>query len=159
MVRLTINGTPIETDADPEMPLLWLLRDRLDLTGTKYGCGSGLCGACTVLIDGRAVRSCTVPAGTVTGAVVTIEAVADARHGFTPDQARLADRVRRAWIAEQVPQCGYCQPGMVLAALALLAVDPAPTEPAIAAAMTNLCRCGTYDRVRRAIRRAADDRG
>jgi isoquinoline 1-oxidoreductase alpha subunit len=146
-MELQINGKSVQVQADPAMPLLWVLRDLLNMTGTKYGCGVAACGACTVRVDGQAVRSCVVPAGTLVGKrIQTIEALgsADKPH---PVQA--------AWIAEQVPQCGYCQSGMLMAAAALLEKTPKPTDADIDAAMTNICRCGTYQRVRVAIKRAA----
>jgi isoquinoline 1-oxidoreductase alpha subunit len=146
MANLRINGRDVTVDADPDTPLLWVLRDHVDLTGTKFGCGAGLCGACTVHLDGAAIRSCITPLADVEGAeITTIEGLS--RDGSHP--------VQQAWLAEQVPQCGYCQPGMIMAAAALLADTPQPSEADIDAAMTNLCRCGTYDRVRRAIHRAA----
>lgn len=132
------------------MPLLWALRDLLKLTGTKYGCGIAQCGACTVHVDGKAVRSCVVPVATVAGkSVTTIEGLA-ADGELHPVQA--------AWIDEQVPQCGYCQPGMIMTAAALLAENPAPTDADIDRSITNICRCGTYPRIRRAIHRAAGKR-
>lgn len=146
-MQLIVNGTPREVDVEPDMPLLWLLRDELGLTGTKYGCGIAACGACTVHLDGLAVRSCQVRAAEVEGAeVVTIEGLgtAEAPH---PVQA--------AWIAEQVAQCGYCQSGQIMQAASLLAGNPQPTDDEIDAAMSgNLCRCATYPRIRAAIRRA-----
>jgi isoquinoline 1-oxidoreductase alpha subunit len=146
MANLRINGRDVTVDADPDTPLLWVLRDHVDLTGTKFGCGAGLCGACTVHLDGAAIRSCITPLADVEGAeITTIEGLS--RDGSHP--------VQQAWLAEQVPQCGYCQPGMIMAAAAPLADTPQPSEADIDAAMTNLCRCGTYDRVRRAIHRAA----
>jgi isoquinoline 1-oxidoreductase alpha subunit len=146
MANLRINGRDVTVDADPDTPLLWVLRDHVDMTGTKFGCGAGLCGACTVHLDGAAIRSCITPLADVEGAeITTIEGLS--RDGSHP--------VQQAWLAEQVPQCGYCQPGMIMAAAALLADTPQPSEADIDAAMTNLCRCGTYDRVRRAIHRAA----
>jgi isoquinoline 1-oxidoreductase subunit alpha len=147
MVNLRINGRDVTVDADPDTPLLWVIRDHVDLTGTKFGCGAGLCGACTVHLDGAAIRSCITPLADVEGAeITTIEGLS--RDGSHP--------VQQAWLAEQVPQCGYCQPGMIMAAAALLADTPRPSDGDIDAAMTNLCRCGTYDRVRRAIHRAAE---
>jgi isoquinoline 1-oxidoreductase subunit alpha len=146
MANLRINGRDVAVDADPDTPLLWVIRDHVNLTGTKFGCGAGLCGACTVHLDGAAIRACITPLADVEGGeITTIEGLsADGSH-----------RVQRAWLAEQVPQCGYCQPGMIMAAAALLADTPQPSDADIDAAMTNLCRCGTYDRVRKAIHRAA----
>jgi isoquinoline 1-oxidoreductase alpha subunit len=146
MANLRINGRDVAVAADPDTPLLWVIRDHVNLTGTKFGCGAGLCGACTVHLDGAAIRSCITPLADVEGAeITTIEGLsADSSHP-----------VQQAWLAEQVPQCGYCQPGMIMAAAALLADTPQPSDADIDAAMTNLCRCGTYDRVRRAIHRAA----
>jgi isoquinoline 1-oxidoreductase alpha subunit len=147
MTKFTVNGKEFQTDDPGDMPLLWALRDRLKMTGTKYGCGIGSCGACTVMIDGQAMRSCQLPIKNLEGkTVTTIEGLAPAESP-TPVQA--------AWIAEQVPQCGYCQSGMIMAATALLARKPNPTDAEIDEAMTNICRCGTYPRVRRAIHRAA----
>ena len=147
MTKLLVNGHEFETDDAPDMPLLWALRDRLKMTGTKFGCGVGLCGACTVIIDGEAKRSCQTPIGNVAGkSIMTIE-------GLAPAESPTA--VQAAWIAEQVPQCGYCQSGMIMAATALLAHKPNPSDADIDEAMTNICRCGTYPRVRRAIHRAA----
>jgi isoquinoline 1-oxidoreductase alpha subunit len=144
---LNINGKAVQTNADPNMPLLWLLRDELNLTGTKFGCGIAACGACTVHVDGAAVRTCVTPASTVVGKQIrTIESLG------TVDKPH---PLQAAWIAEQVPQCGYCQSGMLMAAAALLEKNPKPTDADIDAAMTNICRCGTYQRVRRAIHRAA----
>jgi isoquinoline 1-oxidoreductase alpha subunit len=146
-VELQINGKVISADAEPEMPLLWVLRDVLGMTGKKFGCGVAACGACTVRVDGQAVRSCVTPAGSVVGKrIQTIEALG------TPAQPH---PLQTAWIAEQVPQCGYCQSGMLMAAAALLDKTPKPTDAQIDEAMTNLCRCGTYQRVRLAIKRAA----
>ncbi len=150
-MELNVNGKATQADADPNMPLLWLLRDVLNLTGTKFGCGIAACGACTVHVDGQAVRSCITPASAVVGKPIrTIESLgtADKPH---PLQA--------AWIAEQVPQCGYCQSGMLMAAAALLEKNPKPSDADIDAAMTNICRCGTYQRVRNAIHRAAGTPG
>lgn len=146
-MELKVNGTRVQVEADPAMPLLWVLRDLLQLTGTKFGCGVAACGACTVRIDGQAVRSCVTPVGSVVGkGIQTIEGLGSAGRPH-PLQA--------AWIAEQVPQCGYCQSGMLMAAAALLERKPRPTDADIDEAMTNLCRCGTYQRVRAAIKRAA----
>lgn len=149
-MRLTINGRPRDVTAAPDTPLLWVLRDELAMTGTKFGCGMGACGACMVHLDGRAVKSCTVPvAGVGERKVTTIE-------GATGE---VAERVRRAWLAEDVAQCGYCQPGQVMSAVALLATNARPSDAEIDAAMRgNLCRCGTYQRIRRAIHRAAEVR-
>jgi isoquinoline 1-oxidoreductase alpha subunit len=146
MLELNVNGTPHSVDLEPDTPLLWVLRDQLDLTGTKFGCGVGACGACTVLMDGQPTRSCVVAVSAAAGkAVTTIE-------GLSTDRSH---PVQRAWLEESVPQCGYCQSGMILAAVALLRQKPQPTDADIDAAMTNLCRCGTYGRVRRAIHSAA----
>jgi isoquinoline 1-oxidoreductase subunit alpha len=146
MANLRINGRDVAVDADPDTPLLWVLRDHANLTGTKFGCGAGLCGACTVHLDGTAIRACITALSDAEGReITTIEGLsADGSHP-----------VQQAWLAEQVPQCGYCQPGMIMAAAALLADSPQPSDADIDAAMTNLCRCGTYDRVRKAIHRAA----
>ncbi len=146
MTKFTVNGQAVQYRMAPETPLLWALRDASNLTGTKYGCGSGVCGACTVHIDGRAVRSCMVAIGTLEGSfVTTIEALSRDR----------SHPVQQAWVAESVPQCGYCQSGMIMAAAALIDRSPAPSDADINAAMTNICRCGTYPRIREAIRRAA----
>ena len=146
-MQLNINGQSREAQADPSTPLLWVLRDELNLTGTKFGCGVAACGACTVHVNGQAVRSCVTPASTVAvQKITTIESLG------TADQLH---PLQAAWIAEQVPQCGYCQSGMLMAAAALLAKTPQPSDADIDAAMTNLCRCGTYSRVRAAIHRAA----
>ncbi len=151
MARLTleINNRQQIVDADPEMPLLWVLRDLLNLTGTKYGCGIGLCGACTVHIDGSAVRACQTPVSTVEGKqITTIE-------GLGKDRLH---PVQQAWIEEQVPQCGYCQPGQIMSAAALLSQTPRPTDAEVDEAMAgNLCRCATYFRIRSAIHRAAGE--
>ena len=150
MIRFTVNGRPRELNVEPEMPLLWVLRDELDLKGPKYGCGIGQCGACTVLVDGEPVRSCTLPVAQLAGRrVVTIEGLAQG--------ARL-HAVQQAWIDHQVPQCGYCQGGQILAAVALLRRHPKPADRQIDEAMTHLCRCGTYARVRSAIHAAAKSR-
>ena len=146
-MELTINGKPVQLDADPSMPLLWALRDVLNLTGTKFGCGIAACGACTVRVDGVATRSCVMPLSAVAGKQIqTIESLG------TPEKPHA---LQAAWIAEQVPQCGYCQSGMLMAAAALLDSKPKPTDADIDGAMTNICRCGTYQRVRKAIHRAA----
>ncbi|MGD0190884.1 MAG: (2Fe-2S)-binding protein [Rhizomicrobium sp.] len=147
MTKFKVNGSDFETADDGDMPLLWAIRDRLKLTGTKFGCGAGLCGACTVIIDGAATRSCITPIASVEGkSITTIE-------GLAPAETPTA--VQAAWIAEQVPQCGYCQSGMIMAATALLAQNHNPSDADIDAAMTNICRCGTYVRIRKAIHRAA----
>jgi isoquinoline 1-oxidoreductase alpha subunit len=147
VMELQINGQTVQVDADPAMPLLWVLRDLLNMTGTKFGCGVAACGACTVRVDGQAVRACVTPVATLAGRrIQTIEALG------TPARPHA---LQRAWIAEQVPQCGYCQSGMLMAAAALLEKTPKPTDADIDAAMTNICRCGTYQRVRLAIKRAA----
>jgi isoquinoline 1-oxidoreductase alpha subunit len=148
MIALSVNGTEHRIEADPAMPLLWALRDILGLTGTKYGCGAALCGACTVHLDGRAARACQVPVGDLAGvAVTTIEGLG------TPEAPH---PVQRAWIEAQVAQCGYCQSGQIMAAAALLAAVPEPTDDEIDAALDgNLCRCGTYPRIRAAVRAAA----
>lgn len=150
MLTLNVNGTTHSVDIEPEMPLLWVLREQLNLLGTKYSCGAALCGACTVHVDGEPVRSCVLPASRVVGkSVVTIEGLS--QHGLHPVQA--------AWIENEVPQCGYCQAGMIMSAVALLAKNPRPTDADIDGAMTNLCRCGTYARVRKAIHAAAAQAG
>jgi isoquinoline 1-oxidoreductase alpha subunit len=146
MIALNVNGKVHKLDVEPEMPLLWVLRDELKLAGTKYGCGVSACGACTVLVDGEATRACAVPVGTLAGKkVVTIEGLS--KPGI--------HKVQKAWIEHDVPQCGYCQTGMIVSAVALLQRKPDPTDADIDAAMTNLCRCGTYARVRAAIHGAA----
>lgn len=146
-MQLTINGRTVEADAEPAMPLLWVLRDVLGMTGTKYGCGVSACGACTVRVDDQPVRSCVTPVSAVAGRkILTIEGLG------TPAAPH---RLQAAWIAEQVPQCGYCQSGMLMAAAALLERKPRPSDADIDEAITNLCRCGTYQRVRAAIKRAA----
>ncbi|MEQ1548957.1 MAG: (2Fe-2S)-binding protein [Chakrabartia sp.] len=147
MSRLTVNNEPVAYQIDPDTPLLWALRDASNLTGTKYGCGTGDCGACTVDIDGRAVRSCQVAIKAVEGSfVTTIE-------GLSRDRSHA---VQQCWVAENVPQCGFCQSGMIMAAAILLKTNPNPSDADIDAAMTNICRCGTYPRIRKAIRRAAN---
>jgi isoquinoline 1-oxidoreductase subunit alpha len=146
-LTLLVNGRRHTVDVSGDTPLLWVLRDALGLTGTKYGCGIGACGACTVLLDGRPVRACAIPVSTIgANPITTIE-------GLSPDGAH---PVQRAWIAEHVPQCGYCQSGQIMSAVALLARNPVPTDSEIDAAMAgNICRCGTYRRIRAAIHRAA----
>lgn len=146
-MELNLNGKSVSLEVDPAMPLLWALRDVLNLTGTKFGCGVAACGACTVRIDGAAVRSCVTPVSAALGKrIQTIEALG------TPERPHA---LQAAWIAEQVPQCGYCQSGMIMAAAALLAEKPQPTDADIDEAMTNICRCGTYQQVRAAIHAAA----
>jgi isoquinoline 1-oxidoreductase alpha subunit len=148
MARITVNGRQHDVDVDPDTPLLWVLRDTLGLAGTKYGCGIAQCGACTVHVDGLAMRSCTLPVSAVEGqAITTIEGLAE--NG-------VLHRVQQAWIEHDVPQCGYCQSGMIMAVAALLKETPNPTDAEIDAAITNVCRCGTYQRVRAAIHAAAD---
>lgn len=148
--RVTVNGTTHEVDADPQKPMLWVLREELGLTGTKFGCGIGQCGACTVVVDGFPVRACVLPLSAVgEGRVETIEGLQDP----------LALAIKRAWVAEKVPQCGYCQPGQIAAAYALLTANPNPDDDAIHQAMTNICRCGTYPRIKAATKRAAAERG
>ena len=148
MIAFTLNGRPTTVDVDPGTPLLWVLRDQLQLTGTKYGCGIAQCGACTVHLDGRAIRSCVTPVSMVSGKrVTTIEGI-----GETP----VGRAIQRAWQEVDVPQCGYCQSGQIMAAAALLAEHPRPSEAQIVAAMDGiLCRCGTYNRIRKAILEAA----
>jgi isoquinoline 1-oxidoreductase alpha subunit len=148
MTSFVLNGKPVQVDADPETPLLWVIREELGLTGTKYGCGMALCGACTVHLDGEAIRSCVAPVRRVAGKrVTTIE-------GLSKD---LNHPLQRAWIEIDVPQCGYCQSGQIMSAAVLLAKKPKPTDEDIDDAMSgNICRCGTYPRIRRAIHRAAE---
>ena len=145
-IQFNVNGKPASADAPPHTPLLWVLREGLKLTGTKYGCGTGLCGACMVHIDGKRAFSCQTQVSEVAGkSITTIE-------GLSPDSSH---KLQKAWLAEQVPQCGYCQPGMIMAAAALLAEIPKPTDADIDQAITNICRCGTYARIRKAIHTAA----
>jgi aerobic-type carbon monoxide dehydrogenase small subunit (CoxS/CutS family) len=147
MITITVNGAQHQVDLEPDTPLLWVLRDALALTGTKFGCGIAQCGACTVHIDGQAMRSCSVPVAAVAGkSITTIE-------GLSPDAKH---PVQQAWLAEDVPQCGYCQSGQIMAVAAFLKQTPKPTDADIDANITNICRCGTYERLRRAIHRAAD---
>jgi isoquinoline 1-oxidoreductase subunit alpha len=147
MVSLEINGKKYDVDVDPDVPLLWVIREHLRLTGTKFGCGVGMCGACTVHVDGKAQRSCITKAGSVEGKKITTIEGLPATHP-----------VKKAWIQEQVPQCGYCQSGQIMEAAALLSEDPNPSEAKIAKSMDgNLCRCGTYPSIKKAIRRAAKE--
>lgn len=148
MVTLNINGRDVQVDADPSTPVLWALRDNLGMTGTKFGCGAALCGACTVHLDGQPIRSCVTPIGSVTGKkIATIEAM---------EADRVGKSVQEAWVKHDVPQCGYCQSGQVMTAIALLRTNKAPTDADIDAAMSgNICRCGTYQRMRTAIKDAA----
>ena len=150
MIQFRLNGQPVTFDAEADMPLLWVLRDLAGLTGTKFGCGMAMCGACTVLLDGQATRSCVTPASTLEGkSVTTIEGA-----GQTP----IGQVVQRAWIAEQVPQCGYCQSGQIMNACGLLRGNAHPTDAEIGDAMTgNICRCGTYPMIRLAIKRASSE--
>jgi isoquinoline 1-oxidoreductase alpha subunit len=147
MAQLNVNGKVLQHDAEPDTPLLWVIREQLGLTGTKYGCGVAQCGACTVHIDGAPVRSCVLPVSAVQPSqkVTTIE-------GLSPDASH---PLQKAWVKNDVPQCGYCQSGMIMAAAALLKTKPKPTDADIDAAITNICRCGTYNRVRAAIKEAA----
>jgi len=147
MIPIDVNGKSYEVDVEPEMPLLWVLRDVLGLTGTKYGCGIAICGACTVHVDGEPVRSCSMPVSAVMNKkVITIEGLA---------QDEKMHPVQEAWIAHQVPQCGYCQAGQIMAVVALLRKNPNPTDREIDESLTNICRCGTYARIRDAIHTAA----
>jgi len=146
MIEISVNGKTHRLDVEDDMPLLWVLRDELGMTGTKYGCGIGQCGACTVHVDGEAQRSCSLPASAAAGSkITTIE-------GLSPDSSHA---VQKAWVAEDVPQCGYCQSGQIMAAAAFLASNPKPTDADIDANLSNICRCGTYPRMRKAIHRAA----
>ena len=146
MIRFKLNGAAVRSTSEPDTPLLWVIRDELGFTGTKYGCGIAMCGACTVHVDGQPVRSCSRPVSMVAGrSVTTIEGLSKTR----------SHPIQLAWIEQQVPQCGYCQSGMIMAAAALLAAKPDADEADIDAAITNLCRCGTYARVRKAIRSVA----
>src|ERR1700692_4866138 len=146
MINIKVNGTPHQLDVEAETPLLWVLREEIGLTGTKFGCGIAACGACTVHVNGQAMRSCSVPISRVEGAqITTIE-------GLSSDSMH---PVQQAWLTEQVPQCGYCQSGQIMATAAFLKTTPNPTTGDIDAALTNICRCGTYERLRRAVHRAA----
>jgi isoquinoline 1-oxidoreductase alpha subunit len=147
MARLTINGKTLDVDVEPDTPLLWAIREQAGLTGTKYGCGVGQCGSCTVHIDGEETRSCLIPVSAAVGKkITTIEGLAD---------KEVLTKVQKAWIEHDVPQCGYCQPGMIMAVSALLKKKPKPTDADIDAAITNICRCGTFKQVRAAIHTAA----
>ena len=149
-MQLTVNGKVVDADVEPDMPLLWVLRDELGVLGPKFGCGQALCGACTVHVDGVAIRSCVTPVGDVDGPITTIEGLGSSGNAL--------HAVQKAWIEEQVAQCGYCQAGQIMQAAALLAGNPDPDDAAIDEAMAgNLCRCGTYPRIRAAIKRAALD--
>jgi isoquinoline 1-oxidoreductase subunit alpha len=147
-IELNVNGSPREVDVEADTPLLWVIRDELGLTGTKFGCGIGACGACTVHVNGKPMRSCIVPVSAMANAsITTIEGIG----------ARGLTAVQAAWIEHQVPQCGYCQSGMIMAVSALLAENPKPSEDELQAAITNICRCGTYPRIRAAVRSLAGD--
>jgi len=152
MISFNLNGKPTEVDVDPGTPLLWVIRDHLHLTGTKYGCGISQCGACTVHLDGKAIRSCVTPVSTVDGKqITTIEGLVESTLGKT---------VQAAWLEVDVPQCGYCQSGQIMAATSLLNENPHPSDAEITAAMDgNLCRCGTYNRIRAAVHKAAEQLG
>jgi isoquinoline 1-oxidoreductase alpha subunit len=146
-MKLSVNGKAVTVSDAPDTPLLWVIRDSVGLTGTKFGCGVAQCGACTVLVNGEATRSCSVPLGSVAGKkITTIEGLA---------KGETLSKVQQAWLDVQVPQCGYCQSGMIMATTALLAKHPRPTEAQIDDSLTNICRCGTYDRIRVAIKKAA----
>jgi len=147
MIQLNVNGKPYSVDVEPDTPLLWVLRETLDMTGTKYGCGIARCGACTVHINGQSVRSCGLPVSEAAGArITTIEGLAS---------GDVLHKVQKAWLDHEVPQCGYCQSGMIMAVAALLSKKPAPTDADIDATITNICRCGTFQQVREAIHAAA----
>ncbi len=149
MIEFNLNGKNVTVDADPDTPLLWVLREHLNLTGTKFGCGLGLCGACTVLFEGEPLRSCSFPAVAAIGKhVVTIEGL---------EQDGVLSKVQQAWIDNQVPQCGYCQSGMIMAATALIRDIPKPTDDDINSAMSNICRCGTFQQIRAAIHAATKE--
>jgi isoquinoline 1-oxidoreductase alpha subunit len=151
MIRLSINGKSHQVDVEPNTPLLWVIREQVGLTGTKYGCGIAQCGACTVHLDGAAVRSCSIPVSAAVGKrITTIEGLAS---------GKTLHRVQKAWLDHEVPQCGYCQSGMIMAAAALLASKPKPTDADIDASITNICRCGTFQEVRKAIHAAARTQG
>jgi isoquinoline 1-oxidoreductase alpha subunit len=151
MIRLSINGKSHQVDVEPNTPLLWVIREQVGLTGTKYGCGIAQCGACTVHMDGAAVRSCSIPVSAAVGRkITTIEGLAS---------GKTLHKVQKAWLDHEVPQCGYCQSGMIMAAAALLAAKPKPTDADIDANVTNICRCGTFQQVRQAIHAAARPQG
>jgi isoquinoline 1-oxidoreductase subunit alpha len=151
MISFTVNGQPARVDVEADKPLLWVLREDLDIVGPKYGCGVAACGACTVHVDGAAVRSCSMAASDVEGkAVTTIEGLAQGQ-----GQGGTLHAVQKAWIEQQVPQCGYCQPGFIMSAAALLAANPKPSDKDIDDVLSNICRCGTYSAIRRAVHRAA----
>lgn len=151
MISFTVNGRPARVDVEADKPLLWVLREDLDIVGPKYGCGVAACGACTVHVDGVAVRSCSIAASDIEGkTVVTIEGLAQGQ-----GQGDTLHAVQKAWIEQQVPQCGYCQPGFIMSAAALLAANPKPSDRDIDDVLSNICRCGTYSAIRRAVHRAA----
>ncbi|GAB5527070.1 MAG: (2Fe-2S)-binding protein [Roseivirga sp.] len=148
-MELKINGKTYEVDVEPNMPLLWVLRDELNLTGTKYGCGVAFCGACTVHLDGQPVRSCVLPAAALAGKeITTIEGIGE---------NDLLSKIQEAWVAQQVPQCGYCQSGMIMAIEGLFKKNPSPTEAELETAITNICRCGTYQRVKEAVMKLSEE--
>ncbi len=149
MFKITLNGKPVTLDVSPDTPLLWALRESAGLSGTKFGCGEGSCGACTVHINGVAIRSCVIPTGSINGASIkTIEGLSEGEQ---------LHPVQNAWLEEQVPQCGYCQSGMIMAVTALLEQNPSPSDADIDANITNICRCGTYERIRKAIHRVSKE--
>ena len=149
-IRLNVNGVSHDVDVEPDAPLLWVIRDELNLTGTKFGCGIAACGACTVHVNGEAIRSCQVPVGTVADKqITTIEGISQ------ENGSGGLNAVQQAWIDHQVPQCGYCQSGMIMAVTALLKKNPKPSDEELGAAVTNICRCGTYPRIRKAVRSLA----
>jgi len=156
MARMTVNGKAVEINANPTTPLLWVIREQVGLTGTKYGCGVAQCGACSVHLNGGLVRSCSLPVGSVkpTDKIVTIEGLSATGEGLSPSSSH---PVQKAWAALDVPQCGYCQSGQIMAAAALLKRTPKPSDKDIDEAMTNICRCGTYQRIRAAVHMAAND--
>ncbi|MCE7990598.1 MAG: (2Fe-2S)-binding protein [Roseivirga sp.] len=148
-MELKINGNTYDVDVEPGMPLLWVLRDELNLTGTKYGCGVAYCGACTVHLDGQPVRSCALPAAALAGReITTIEGI---------EQNQLLSKIQEAWLSQQVPQCGYCQSGMIMAVEGLFKQNPSPTEEELETAITNICRCGTYQRIKEAVMQLSNE--